>query len=349
MRDRAAEPGAPRTQEDEEKGHRTGTRNLRRMDLSSITVFARGEFRGYDDARVGLLTHGLQYGTGCFEGIRGYWVSEDRELYLVLLREHYQRLKTSAKILMMEIPHSIEELVDITIDLCKRNGFETDVYIRPCAFKAAEDIGVRLHNVPDAFAIIPVPFHSYLDATGGLDVCVSSWRRADDTMAPPRAKITGLYVNSALAKSEAVANGYDEAILLSHDGHVSEGSAENVFLVREGKLLTPDPSQNVLEGCTRRAIIEIAQEEFGLEVVERSIDRGELYTADELFFTGTAVGIVHIASVDRRKVGDGTMGPVTRRLSDFYQDVVHNRAPAYAHWLNASYNDKSATLSRTPG
>jgi branched-chain amino acid aminotransferase len=314
------------------------------MDLSSITVFARGDFRRYDDARVGLLTHGLQYGTGCFEGIRGYWIPEDRELYLVLLREHYQRLKTSAKILLIDIPHSVDELIDITIELCARNGFETDVYARPCAFKAAEDIGVRLHNVPDAFAIIPVPFTSYLDKSEGLNVCVSSWRRADDTMAPPRAKITGLYVNSALAKTEAVTNGYDEAILLSHDGHVAEGSAENVFLVREGTLLTPDPSQNVLEGCTRRAIIEIAQNEFGLDVIERSIDRGELYAADELFFTGTAAGIAHIASVDHRTIGDGTIGPITRKLSDVYQDVVHHRAPKYECWLNATY--KNATLSR---
>jgi branched-chain amino acid aminotransferase len=347
VRDRPAERRASKAQEGKEKGHRAGIRNSARMDLSSITVFSRGDFRRYDDARVGLLTHGLQYGTGCFEGIRGYWVPEDRELYLVLLREHYQRLKTSAKILLIEIPYSVDELVEITIELCARNGFKTDIYVRPCAFKAAEDIGVRLHNVPDAFAIVPVPFTSYLDTTKGLDVCVSSWRRADDTMAPPRAKITGLYVNSALAKSEAITNGYDEAILLSHDGHVAEGSAENVFLVREGKLLTPDPSQNVLEGCTRRAIIEVAQNQFGIEVVERSIDRGELYAADELFFTGTAAGIAHIASVDRRKIGEGTMGPITRQLSDFYQDAVHRRAPKYERWLNATYN--SATLSRASG
>ena len=228
------------------------------MDLSRITVYAGGRFCRYDEAKVGLLTHGLQYGTGCFEGIRGYWNQPERELYLVLLREHYERLRTSAKILMMKVPHSVEQLIDITTELCALNRFETDIYVRPFIYKSAEDIGVRLHNVPDAFAIVPVPFTPYLDTTKGLNVCISSWRRADDTMAPPRAKITGLYVNSALAKSEAIVNGYDEAILLSHDGHVAEGSAENVFLVRDGKLLTPDPSQNVLEGCTRRAIIDIA-------------------------------------------------------------------------------------------
>src|ERR1700722_14938329 len=231
------------------------------MDLAATTVYSNGGFCRYDEAKVGLLTHGLQYGTGCFEGIRGYWSAEDRDLYLVLLREHYDRLRISAKILLMELPHTTDELIDITVDICARNRFETDVYLRPCIFKSAEDIGVRLHNVPASFAIIPVVFTSYLDASKGMNVCISSWRRADDTMAPPRGKITGLYVNSALAKSEAVGNGYDEAILLSHDGHVSEGSAENIFLVRHGKLYTPDPSQNVLEGCTRRSIMQIARDE----------------------------------------------------------------------------------------
>ncbi|MDE2483203.1 MAG: branched-chain amino acid transaminase [bacterium] len=309
------------------------------MDLSATTVFSGGEFRRYDEAKVGLLTHGLQYGTGCFEGIRGYWNAEDRELYLVLLREHYDRLKISAKILLMELPYSVDELIAMTVELAKRNAFETDIYMRPCIFKAAEDIGVRLHNVPDHFAIIPVPFGTYLDPNKALNVCTSSWRRADDTMAPPRAKITGLYVNSALAKSEAITNGFDEAILLSHDGHVAEGSAENLFLVRHGKLYTPDPSQNVLEGCTRRAIMTIA-ESNGIEVVERSIDRGELYAADELFFTGTAAGIAPIGTIDRRTVGTGTVGPITRKLSEIYQRAVRGQEPAFASWLTRTYGAK---------
>ncbi len=306
------------------------------MDLSAITVFSGGEFRRYDEAKVGLLTHGLQYGTGCFEGIRGYWDAQDRELYLVLLREHYERLKISAKILMMEIPHTVDELIAITVELCKRNGFETDIYIRPCVFKSAEDIGVRLHNVPDHFAMIPVPFGNYLDTNKGLNVCTSSWRRADDTMAPPRAKITGLYVNSALAKSEAITNGFDEAILLSHDGHVAEGSAENLFLIRGGKLYTPDPSQNVLEGCTRKAIMTIAAHNC-IEIVERSIDRGELYAAEELFFTGTAAGIAPIASIDRRVVGNGGVGTITRMLSETYQRAVRGKEAPFASWLTRTY------------
>ncbi|HEV2644338.1 MAG TPA: branched-chain amino acid transaminase [Candidatus Elarobacter sp.] len=307
------------------------------MDLSSTTVYANGDFRRYEDAKVGLLTHGLQYGTGCFEGIRGYWIPEERELLLLLLRDHYERLVMSSKILTMTLPKSVDELVAITVELCLRNKFETNVYVRPFAYKAAEDVGVRLHNVPDAFAIVPIPFTQYLDASNGLDVCVSSWRRSDDTMAPPRAKITGLYVNSALAKSEAVLNGYDEAILLSHDGHVSEGSAENIFLVRRGVLYTPDPSQNVLEGVTRRTIMDLARREFGLDIVERSIDRGELYCADEVFFTGTATGICYVSSIDRRIVGDGTIGPITDGLTKLYERIVTGREPQYDSWLTRVY------------
>ncbi|HLI96419.1 MAG TPA: branched-chain amino acid transaminase [Candidatus Baltobacteraceae bacterium] len=311
------------------------------MDLSKITVYAGGSMRPYEDAKVGLLTHGLQYGTGCFEGIRGYWVPENGELYLMQLREHYERLAISAKILMMQLPLSIDELIEVTAELAARNRFDSDIYVRPCIFKSAEDVGVRLHNVPDAFAIIPIPFTRYLDVNEGLKAGVSSWRRADDSAAPPRAKITGLYVNSALAKSEAVANGYDEAILLSHDGHVSEGSAENIFLVRRGVLYTPDPSQNVLEGCTRRSILEIARDEFDLPVVERSIDRSELYGADELFFTGTAAGVLHIRSVDHRLIGDGTMGPITKRLSGFYERVVRGKERAYERWLTPTYSGRT--------
>lgn len=307
------------------------------VNLSEITVYAGGGFRPYGDAKVGLLTHGLQYGTGCFEGIRGYWVPEERELFLVQLREHYERLAISAKILMMQLPHSTDELIELTVELCARNRFETDIYIRPCIFKAAEDVGVRLHNVPDMFAVIPIPFTRYLDSSEGLKAGTSSWRRADDSAAPPRAKITGLYVNSALAKSEAIANGYDEAILLSHEGHVSEGSAENIFLVKNGVLYTPDPSQNVLEGCTRRSIMDIARNEFDIPTVERSIDRSELYGADELFFTGTAAGVLHIQSVDRRMVGDGTIGPITKRLAEYYERVVRAKENKYAHWLTRTY------------
>jgi branched-chain amino acid aminotransferase len=306
-------------------------------ELDASVVFSNGRFCRYDEAKVGLLTHGLQYGTGCFEGIRGYWSTRERELFLVQLRDHYERLATSAKILFLDLPHSTDELIDITVDLCARNRFETDVYVRPCIFKSAEDVGARLHDTPSTFAVAALPFTSYLDKSNGVRACVSSWRRADDSMMPPRAKITGIYVNSALAKTEAVRNGYDEAILLSHDGHVSEGSAENVFLVRHGVLYTPDPSQNILEGCTRRGVIELARAELGLDVVERAIDRGELYAADEIFLSGTAAGIAYVASVDRRIVGDGRVGPITRRIVELYDRIVTGRESRYASWLTSVY------------
>ena len=307
------------------------------MELSESIVFAGGRLCRYDEAKVGLLTHGLNYGTGCFEGIRGYWNPDDRELYLLQLREHYGRLHASAKILLMKLPHTVDELVDLTVELCARNRYEENIYIRPLIYKSAEDVGVRLWGVPDAFAIAALPFDKYFDAEAGLRACVSSWRRIDDTIAPARAKITGAYINSALAKSEAQMNGFDEAILLSQDGHVAEGSAANLFIVKNGTLFTPDPAQNVLEGITRRTVLELAQTELGAAVVERAMDRSELYAADEVFLTGTAAGITYINSIDHRTIGDGTMGPLTRALATIFDDVTYGRIPKYRSLLTTTY------------
>lgn len=315
------------------------------MNLSESIVFAGGRFGRYDEARVGLLTHGLNYGTGCFEGIRGYWSVEDGELYLLQLREHYERLHSSARILLMKLPHTVDELIAITVELCARNRFEQNVYVRPLIYKAAEDVGVRLTGVHDAFAICALPFDKYFDATTGLRCCVSSWRRIDDTMAPARAKITGAYINSALAKSEAQMNGFDEAILLSHDGHVAEGSAANIFVVKNGVLFTPDATQNVLEGITRRTVLAFAKDELGLTIVERALDRSELYVADEMFFSGSAAGIAFVNSVDHRPVGDGKIGPITRRLSDLFERLTLGRLPAYLDYVTATYAGRAATIA----
>src|SRR5476649_2978166 len=303
------------------------------MQLDGLTVYADGRFCRYDEAKVGLLTHGLQYGTGCFEGIRGFWSQADDELYLLHVREHYVRLEQSAKILMIKLPHSVDELTALTIDLVGRNNFKNDIYIRPCTFKANEDVGVRLHDVKDSFAIVTIPFSKYFDSTAGLKCGVSSWRRIDDVMAPARGKITGGYVNSALAKSEAILNGFDEAIMLSSDGHVSEGSAENIFLVKKGVIYTPDASQNILEGCTRKTLMTLADAELGLTVVERAIDRSELFTADEVFISGSAAGLQFVRAVDHRIVGDGTQGPITTKLGDLYDKVVRGALPTYHPWL----------------
>ncbi len=314
------------------------------MELRDSIVFAEGGFVRYDDARVGLLTHGLNYGTGCFEGIRGFWNADDRELNLLQLREHFERLHASTRLLLMTLPHSVDELARIAVELCVRNRFETNVYLRPLAYKSAEDVGVRLRGAPDAFAMVGIPFDRYFDSREGLRCGVSSWRRVDDTMAPARAKITGTYVNSALAKSEAQLNGFDEAIMLSHDGHVSEASAANIFIVRNGVLITPDPSQNVLEGITRGTIIEIAKRELGMSVLERSIDRSELYLADEMFVTGSAAGIAFVSSVDHRSIGDERLGPITRRLHDHFERVIQGRHDAYRSLLTPVYAGRAATV-----
>jgi len=312
------------------------------MQLDGLTVYADGRFCRYDEAKVGLLTHGLQYGTGCFEGIRGFWSQRDEELYLLHVREHYVRLEQSAKILMIKLPHSVDELTELTVDLVLRNNFKSDIYIRPCTFKANEDVGVRLHDVRDSFAIVTMPFTKYFDSTAGLKCGVSSWRRIDDVMAPARGKITGGYVNSALAKSEAILNGFDEAIMLSSDGHVSEGSAENLFLVRDGVLYTPDPSQNILEGITRRIVIALAKNELGLTVIERSIDRSELFAADEMLLSGSAAGVQWIASVDHRAIGDSVQGPISKKLIELYGRLTRAELPQYGTWLTKTY------ASRTP-
>lgn len=295
-------------------------------------VYFDGEFRRYADAKVGLLTHGLNYGTGVFEGIRGYWNAEREQLFVLRLAEHFDRMHINARVLQMRLPHPTDELCAITLDLLRRNECREDMYVRPLTFKSAEEIGVKLHDVPDSFAIITAPMGAYVP-TGGMRCMVSSWRRVDDTMAPARTKCTGIYINSALAKSEALQNGFDEAIVLTHEGHVSEGSAENIFIIRDGVFYTPPPSDNILEGITRASIMHLVREELGLDVVERSIDRTELYVSDEVFMCGTGAQVAPVVEVDRRRIGDGEPGPLTMRVQDAYTSVVTGRSPKYMEWL----------------
>jgi branched-chain amino acid aminotransferase len=295
-------------------------------------VFFNGDFRRYGEARVGLMTHGLHYGTGCFEGIRAYWSAERSQLYGLWLPEHYRRLHRSARALQMRLAHSVEELCSITLELLRRNQYRENVYIRPLLFKSDEVIGVRLHDVGDSFAIVTSPIGDYVP-THGMRCMVSSWRRIEDTMAPARTKCTGIYINSALAKSEAVMAGFDEAIMLTQAGHVSEGSGENIFVVRDGEVATPPRSDNILEGITRQGLIHLFREEMGLDVQERSIDRSELYVADEVFMCGTGAQVAPVVEVDRRAVGDGEPGPLTLRIQEMYQGIVTGANPKYTEWL----------------
>jgi branched-chain amino acid aminotransferase len=309
----------------------------RRKEQSQYWVYLDGEIKRYGDARLGLMTHALHYGTGVFEGIRGYWSPEHEQLFILKLKQHYARMERSVKVLKLEIPIPIDELCQVSIELVRMNNFRQDVYIRPFAFKSSEEIGVRLHNLKNSFAIYVTPYGNYVDIERGIRCMVSSWRRIDDNAAPPRSKITGIYVNSALAKTEAMENGYDEAIMLTHDGHVCEGSAENIFIVRDGRVITPPTSDNILEGLTRLGMMELFRKELDMEVVERSIDRSELYIADEIFLCGTGAQISPVVEVDHRAIGDGSVGPVVARLQKLYFEIVRGRNPKYRDWLTPVY------------
>jgi len=300
-------------------------------------AFFKGEFVPLEEAKVSIMTHALNYGTGCFEGIRAYWNQDEEQLYVFRLGEHYERLHKNCRILFLDLPYSVTELNDLTVKLLRMNEHREDTYVRPLSYKATEGIGVRLHDLEDDFAIFTLAFGRYIESEEGARVCVSSWRRISDSAIPPRAKVTGAYVNSALCKTEAALNGFDEAIVLSQDGHVSEGSAENLFIVRSGKLVTSPVSEDILEGITRATIMELARAEMGLEVVERKIDRTELYVAEEAFFCGTGVQVAAIVEIDHRKVGTGKIGPVVSGLRDLYFDVVRGKVQKYAEWCTPVY------------
>ena len=298
-------------------------------------AYFQGRIVPLEEAKIGVMTHAFNYGTAVFEGIRGNWNAEDGRLYLFRMREHYERLARSCHVLGLEMREPLDRLCDLTLEIVERSGYEEDVYLRPMVYLSSEALGVRLHGLESDLLIFIAPFGPYLDIDKGARCHTSSWRRVDDLGIPPRAKVTGIYVNSALAKTEAELNGFDEAIVLNADGHVSEGSGENVFIVRGGKLITPAPSDNILEGITAETVMELAAAELGVETVQRPIDRSELYIADEVFMTGTAAHLTPVVEIDRRTVGDGGAGPVTRELSRLFFDAIRGRSEKYRHWCTA--------------
>jgi branched-chain amino acid aminotransferase len=300
--------------------------------MSTPYAYFKKQVMPLADAKLGIMTHAFNYGTGVFEGIRGNWNADDEAIYLFKVEEHIKRLRLSAKIMRIEISETDEELTELVKEVVARSEIREDQYIRPLAYKSSEVLGVRLHNLEDDLLIFVAPFGPYLDIDAGARCTTSTWRRVEDVSIPARAKGTGIYVNSALAKTEANLNGFDEAIMLNMDGHVSEGSGENIVIVRDGKLATPSKSDNVLEGITLSTILDLAQKELGLEVEERSIDRSELYTADEVFMTGTAAHVTPVVEVDRRPVGNGGIGPISKRLQEIYFNAIYGRDPKYAHW-----------------
>jgi branched-chain amino acid aminotransferase len=300
-------------------------------------AFFKGKIVPIEEAKISIMTHGFNYGTGCFEGIRAYWNEQGGQLYVFRMREHYERMHRSVRILRIDLPFTADELGESTLDLLRRESYREDVYIRPLAYKASETIGVRLHGLEDGFAVFAVPFGRYIENEEGAHVCISSWRRVDDNATPARAKITGAYINSALSKTDAVLGGYDEALVLNESGHISEGSAENFFMVRDETLITPPVTSNILEGITRETIITLAREEMGLRTIERSIDRSEVYVCDEAFLTGTGVQVAAITQIEHRPVGSGTIGPVVTRLRELYFDVVRGKNLKYQHWCTPVY------------
>ena len=301
-------------------------------------AFFQGKLVPLEGAKIGVMTHAFNYGTAVFEGIRGNWNEDHGQLYLFKVREHVERLRQSARIMRMELRFSDDEIVGFIAELAERSGFREDVYIRPIVYKSTEALGVRLHDLEDDFLLFIAPFGTYLDPEQGARCITSSWRRVDDTSIPARAKVNGLYVNNAMAKTEAQLNGFDEAIMLNQDGHVAEGSGENIVMLRHGRLVTPSRSDNILEGITLDTVIEMAKEDLGLEVEFRSIDRSELYIADEIFMTGTAAHVTPVVEVDRVSIADGRPGPVTKQLQSGYFQAITGRLPGYESSLMPVYS-----------
>jgi branched-chain amino acid aminotransferase len=298
-------------------------------------AFFKGEFVPIDDAKVSIMSQVVNYGIGAFGGIRAYWNEDKQQLYVFRLDDHIRRFLGSCKLFNATLPYSAEDLKRFIVELLRREGYREDAYVRPLVYNATEDITPRLYDSDFEFTAFSRPQGNYIKLT--VRACTSTWRRLDDNIIPSRGKITGGYINSAFAKSEAHWNGYDEAIVLNHDGHVAEGSAMNLFIVRDGRLRTPAVNDNILEGITRNTLIHLAANDLGIEVAERSIDRSELYIADEVLFCGTGAQVAAVVEIDHRPVGSGKMGPITQKLQETYFGIVRGKNPKYLDWLTPVY------------
>ncbi len=301
-------------------------------DLDSSICYFEGDFVALRDAKISIMTHAFMYGTATFEGIRAYWNADQGKLYGLKIREHVERIRESCRILMMDNVPSVDELTRLIVETIRRNRFREDAYIRPSFYKSTRAIGVRLHHLENELYIIAIPFGNYVDTESGIRVMTSSWRRNADEALPARGKIVGGYVNMAFQKSEAELNGYDEAVVLTADGHVNEASAANLFIVRDGVALTPPVNDDILEGVTRLAMMELLKDEK-IPVEVRSIDRSEIYVADEMFLCGTGVQISPVIEIDHRPIGSGEIGPISRLVKERYFEAVRGRLPEYRDWL----------------
>ncbi|TME84278.1 MAG: branched-chain amino acid transaminase [Chloroflexi bacterium] len=301
-------------------------------DIESLITYFEGGFVPLRDARVSIMTHAFMYGTAVFEGIRAYWNQDHGQLYGLFIREHVERIRNSCKIVLIDDVPSQDELTALIVETVRRNNFREDVYIRPSFYKSTKAIGVRLHHLESDLVILTIPFGNYVDTESGIRIMTSSWRRNADDALPARGKIVGGYVNMAFQKSEAELNGFDEALVLTPDGHASEASAANIFMIRDGVLVTPPVYDDILEGITRKAIMQLAADE-GVKTEVRTIDRSEMYVADEILLCGTGVQVSPVIEVDHRKVGSGAVGPIAQAIKERYFNAVRGRLPEYRHWL----------------
>jgi branched-chain amino acid aminotransferase len=288
------------------------------------------------EAKLGIMTNALHYGTAIFEGIRGNWNGEQKQMYLFRLKEHFERMHEGCRVIKIDLPYSVDELCQITAKLAAMCRFEEDVYIRPLAYKSSEALGVRLHDLESDFLVLMIPWGPYLDMETA-SCGISSWRRPDYNAIPPSAKLAGLYINNALAKTEAIDNGFDEAIMLSPDGYVSEGSGENIFLVVNGKLVTPASDNHILLGITRATVMQLAEKELGVETIERPVELDELFAADECFLTGTAAHITAVGEIDHRPIGNGKVGEITGKIQKLYFEIIRGNNPKYLGWCTPAY------------
>jgi branched-chain amino acid aminotransferase len=303
--------------------------------MPSYAYFQK-EFVPLAEARISIMTHSLHYGTAVFEGIRGNWNEQQQQMYIFRLEEHYERLEDGSKLLRMNLKYSVKDMCRITLKLLQKCGFKEDTYIRPLVYKSSEALGVRLHDLESDFLVFAIPWGKYLD----MDAChcgISSWQRPADNVIPPSAKITGLYINNAFTKTEAMDKGFDEGIMLSPDGHISEGSGENLFIFKDGQLITPPVNNSILVGITRDTTMMLAKNELGIETTERPIDPQELFSADECFLTGTAAHIIPIAEIENKQIGNGHVGEIVGRLQKIYFNVIKGDNPKYIDWCTPVY------------
>jgi len=304
---------------------------MAKMEAGAVAYF-EGDYVPVEDANVSIMTHTFNYGTGLFEGIRGYYVKDEDNILIFRLPEHVDRMIRNMNILCMEVDEDAPKITEICTELCRRSGFREGVYIRPICYKSELSLGPKLRGVESSFCCYVIKLGDYVDIEKGLDVCVTSWRRLSDNAIPSRVKSTGSYLNSSLAATEAKQAGFDEAIFLREDGTVAEGSAMNLFMVSDGRLITAPPNADILVGITRNTVLELARDELGIEVIERPIARTELYVCDELFFTGTGAQVAPVRSVDQRLINSGQPGKLAKRLQDLYFRVVQGKEKKYRHW-----------------